>query len=333
MNREKFLALLSKKMRNELSPGEEQVFEKCIREHNEYRQLNNAIGTAVPPVAASRPDIEARLSAIWKRIEGDDVLRTVPATRRSFRWKSWLKIAAVLLLVGGMIVFARYFNQSSKGEQMLVLHTTNEKLYATLPDGTQITLNTHSILEYNTGFGNEKRKIVLQGEAFFDVTENKNIPLQVLAGPLLVEVKGTAFNVNAYRNSPEVSVVLLRGAVEVSRRGDRSDKVLLKPNQWLLAPNTTAGAIQFRIDSVGPQWVQQLHWMEDSLVFRKEQLQHIVLRLEKKYRVSIEIKTEALKEKRFSGMFVHESLAEGLDALKMAYPFQYKIEDKKVTIR
>ena len=332
MNREKFLALLSKKMRNELSPGEQEVFDRCVAENKEYRQLDEAIGTGTGQTMASLPGLEARLSAIWERIAADDDAMPAQIKRPVLRW-AVLKIAAVLLLIAGAIVWMRAYNKSTKEERMLVLQTTDEKLYTTLPDGTQVTLNNHSTLEYNTEFGEEKRKIVLQGEAFFDVTENKNIPLQVLAGPLVVEVKGTAFNVNAYKYNAEVQVVLLRGSVEVSRRGDRTNKVLLRPNQWLLAPNTAAGAMQFRIDSVDVQMAAHLHWAEDSLVFRKEQLQHIALKLEKKYGVTIEIKTAALKEKRFSGMFVNESLAEGLEALKMAYPFQYKIEDKKVTIR
>lgn len=333
MNREKFLALLSKKMRNELSAGEQQVFEGWVAENNEYRQLNEAIGTSGGQTMASLPDLEARLSAIWERIEVSGEAGGTGMARPVFRWTALLKTAAVLLLVVGIVVFVRYYNQSTKGDPMLVLQTTNEKLYTMLPDGTQVILNDHSTLEYNTEFGDEKRKIVLQGEAFFDVTENKNVPLQVLAGPLIVEVKGTAFNVNAYKNNPEVKVILLRGSVEVSRRGDRTDKVLLKPNQWLLAPNTATGVMQFRIDSMDQQWIQHMHWIEDSVVFRKEQLQHIALKLERKYGVTIEIQTEALKEKRFSGMFVNESLTEGLEALKMAYPFHYKIDGKKVTIR
>ncbi|MBO9596064.1 MAG: DUF4974 domain-containing protein [Niabella sp.] len=332
MNREHFLALLSKKMRNELSPEEQQVFERCVAENKEYGQLNEAIGVTADQTRASLPNLEARLSAIWQRIETDES-GPVQVKRTALRWTALLKTAAVLLLIAGAVVWIRAYNKTTKEERMLTLQTTDEKLYTTLPDGTQVTLNNHSTLEYNTEFGEEKRKIVLQGEAFFDVTENKNVPLQVLAGPLVVEVKGTSFNVTAYKNHPEVKVVLLRGSVEVSRRGDRTDKVLLKPNQWLLAPNTAGGVMQFHIDSVDEQWIQHMHWTEDSLVFRKEQLQHIAVKLEKKYGVTIEIKTEALKEKRFSGMFVNESLTEGLEALKMAYPFQYKIEGKRVTIR
>ena len=330
MNREQFLALLSKKMRNELLPEDREVFEECMKENREYQQLHEAIVAAGDRSPAAVPDMEGRLALIWERIGAGE--GAVPDRERRL-WPALLKTAAVLLLIAGVAVFISYNNKRIKEERMLTLSTTNEKLYTTLPDGTQVTLNYHSTLEYNTGFGDEKRKIVLQGEAFFDVTENPTVPLQVLAGPLMVEVKGTAFSVNAYKDNPDVSVILLRGSVEVSRRGDRTDKVLLKPHQWLRAPNTAGGTVQFSVDSVNGQLEQQMHWKDDSLVFKKESLQHIVLKLEKKYGVTIEIKTEVLKEKRFSGMFVRESLAEGLEALRMAYPFSYKIEDKKVTIR
>lgn len=330
MNREQFLALLSKKMRNELLPGDREAFEVGMKENREYQQLNDAIAAAGDHHPVVVPGMEERLFRIWERIEAGG--EAAPQQKRRLL-SPLLKTAAVLLLVAGIAVFVRDKNKKVKEERMLILSTTNEKLYTTLPDGTQVTLNYHSSLEYNTGFGNEKRKIVLQGEAFFDVTENRKIPLQVLAGPLMVEVKGTAFSVNAYKDNPDVSVILLRGSVEVSRRGDRTDKVLLKPRQWLRAPNTAGGTVQFSVDSVSRELEQQMHWKDDSLVFKKESLQHIVLKLEKKYGVTIDIKTEALKEKRFSGVFINESLTEGLEALRMAYPFSYKIEDKKVTIQ
>ncbi|SDD12555.1 FecR family protein [Niabella drilacis] len=330
MNREQFLALLSKKMRNELSPGDREAFEEGMKENREYRQLYEAIAVADDRHPAVKPGMEGRLSAIWKRIGADE-----PIVPQQKRWLPLplLRTAAVLLLAAGLIVFIRYTNKQVKEDRMLTLSTTNKKLYTTLPDGTQVTLNYHSTLEYNTGFGEEKRKIVLQGEAFFDVAENRKIPLQVLAGPLMVEVKGTAFGVNAYKDNPDISVILLRGSVEVSRRGSLTDKVLLKPRQWLRVPNSAGGMVQFSVDSVSREQEQQMHWKDDSLVFRKESLQQIVLKLEKKYGVTIEIKTAALKEKRFSGVFVNESLAAGLEALRMAYPFSYKIEEKKVTIQ
>ncbi|MGJ7030242.1 FecR family protein [Niabella hirudinis] len=329
MNREKFLALLSKKMRNELSPEEGELFGRCIEENKEYQQFHKAVMAAGSPLPVALPDMEGRLSMIWKRV---DAGKTARGRRRVLRMPV-LKIAMVLLLIAGGIVFVRYKNKSIKEGSMLMLSTTNEKLYTILPDGTRVSLDHHSVLEYNTDFGHEKRKIVLQGAAFFDVAENRKVPLQVLAGPLMVEVKGTAFSVNAYKNNPDVKVVLLRGSVEVSRRGDRTDKVLLKPHQWLSAPNTEGGAMQFSVDSVSRELEQQLHWKGDSLVFRTEPLQQIASKLEKKYGVVIEIKTAVLKEKRFSGVFVNESLKEGLEALRLAYPFSYKIEGGKVTIQ
>ncbi|MBZ4190256.1 FecR family protein [Niabella beijingensis] len=316
-------------MRNELSPDEEAQFLICVKENDRYRQLAEAIGNSSRQRIAVE-GMEGKLKAIWARIETAPELKT---RRPSFLQPPFFRIAAVLILAAGIGLAIRYYFKPLKDDPMIVLQTTNEKLYTTLPDGTQVTLNYHSLLEYNTDFGDEKRKIILQGEAFFDVTENKKVPLQVLAGPLVVEVKGTAFNVNAYKTNPDVKVVLLRGAIEVSRRGEQTDKVLLKPNQWLLAPNTGSGAVHFSIDSVDQALVRQMHWKDDSLVFKKEKLEAIALQLEKKYGVTIAIENETLKAKRFSGMLINESLTEGLEALRLAYPFSYKIENKKVKIR
>lgn len=86
----------------------------------------------------------------------------------------------------------------------------------TLPDGTKVTLNANSSIEYPSTFaGNRTREIKLRGEAHFEVTKNPHQPFVVMAGDMKTQVLGTVFDVKAYRvASPKV--VLMEGHVKVS---------------------------------------------------------------------------------------------------------------------
>lgn len=86
----------------------------------------------------------------------------------------------------------------------------------TLPDGTKVTLNANSCIEYPSAFAsNQTREVKLRGEAHFEVTKNPHQPFVVIAGDIKTQVLGTVFDVKAYRaSSPKV--VLMEGHVKVS---------------------------------------------------------------------------------------------------------------------
>lgn len=86
----------------------------------------------------------------------------------------------------------------------------------TLPDGTKVTLNANSSIEYPSSFASSQtREVKLRGEAHFEVTKNPHQPFAVMAGDMRTQVLGTVFDVKAYRaSSPKV--VLMEGHVKVS---------------------------------------------------------------------------------------------------------------------
>lgn len=62
-------------------------------------------------------------------------------------------------------------------------------------------------------------KCILEGEAFFDVTHDKQKQFVVETEKAKVQVYGTAFNVYAYPNEYEVVATLVRGAIDLKERG------------------------------------------------------------------------------------------------------------------
>lgn len=111
------------------------------------------------------------------------------------------------------------------------LQTPNGGQYElVLPDGTKVWLNSSSTIKYPVSFASLKeRKVTLQGEAYFEVAHNKEMPFRVVSNKQQVEVLGTHFNINAYTDEPVVETTLLEGSVKVT--GEASAAAVLKPGQ------------------------------------------------------------------------------------------------------
>jgi len=97
-----------------------------------------------------------------------------------------------------------------------------------LPDGTSVWLNALSSLRFPTFFSGAKRTVEMTGEAYFEVSKNKDMPFTVTANGMDVEVLGTHFNVMAYNDEDVLKTTLLEGSVKVNKNGKT---VLLKPSQ------------------------------------------------------------------------------------------------------
>ncbi|EHQ28060.1 FecR family protein [Mucilaginibacter paludis] len=84
-----------------------------------------------------------------------------------------------------------------------------------LPDGTKVWLNAASSLSYPASFHGEERLVTLNGEAYFEVARNPDMPFKVKSDLQTIEVLGTHFNVNAYADESALQTTLLEGSVKI----------------------------------------------------------------------------------------------------------------------
>jgi transmembrane sensor len=111
-------------------------------------------------------------------------------------------ITAIAVIGLGAILF---FNQ--KGLPLLhrqqislisdlkqTFNNTNAVRRVMMEDGTVITLKPNSSIEYPDKFSDHDRRIQLNGEAFFDVSKDKNRPFIISTSAVTVKVLGTSFN-------------------------------------------------------------------------------------------------------------------------------------------
>jgi transmembrane sensor len=120
------------------------------------------------------------------------------------------------------------------------IRTPKGKTYqVVLPDGSKVTLNALTQIEYPTVFAGRNRNVSLEGEAYFDIAADRNKPFTVDVAGTRITVTGTQFNVNGYGNEPTVKTTLFEGGVKITDAGTL--EVSLKPGQQLVYDTAAKG--------------------------------------------------------------------------------------------
>jgi len=148
-----------------------------------------------------------------------------------------------------------------------------------LSDGTKVWLNASSSITFPTSFATNERKVILTGEAYFEVAKDKARPFRVSVNDMQINVLGTHFNVNAYDDEAAVNTTLLEGSVLLTEKGK---KVLLKPGQQ--AQKQKSGAIIVN-DNVNLDEV--MGWKNGVFYFDNASIQTVLRQLSRWYDVDV----------------------------------------------
>jgi len=100
----------------------------------------------------------------------------------------------------------------------------------TLPDGSRVWLNAASSIKFPTAFAGKERKVEIRGEAYFEVTKDKNRPFHVETNDMEILVLGTQFDISAYPDERVTKTTLLNGSVRVDGKEGKGS-FLLRPGQ------------------------------------------------------------------------------------------------------
>jgi ferric-dicitrate binding protein FerR (iron transport regulator) len=244
------------------------------------------------------------------------------------RTKAWYiaKNAAAILFIP--LLFTSLFLLLQPGdrneppvEQITVSAAYGLVTKITLPDQSEIWLNSGSTLTYPQRFSEDKRIVRLTGEAYFKVKADKKRRFDVMVSDRLsVSATGTEFNINAYEEDGKIEVVLAKGDVEVLTPPDRTPSHPLLPGQQL----TYKKRDQTMAVSEANLYVKT-SWKEGKMVFRRTSIHEIVKRLSRHFNVEIELKDKELHGYEYSATFTTESIHDILYLLEKSAPIRCKI--------
>lgn len=278
------------------------------------KTLNKLIASTRSPrgrfsAAASYPQLERMLKAHSRRL----VLARTFATA-----------AAVALLC--LSVWTAYLYMQPVAMQ--TVSTLAETRTVNLPDGTSVTLNHYSTLTYPERFKTDNREVELNGEAYFEVSKDKKHPFIVQTEAVDVRVLGTQFNVDAYRDSPDVRTTLLTGSVAVSNKSN-SEHMILKPNEIAIYNKVEKKLTRKLLEDA----TDEISWRHGEFIFDDVPLRDIARELSNSFGTTIQITDPTLQNYRISARFRNgEDLETILSVLQDAGYFNYSHNDKQITI-
>ena len=192
-----------------------------------------------------------------------------------------------------------------------------------LPDGTKVWLNASSSLKFPTSFSGKERKVVLTGEAYFEVAKNAAMPFEVAVRDMRVEVLGTHFNIMSYADEDAMNTTLLEGSVKV-REGAVSN--LLRPGEQASLNRTTKKISVSNVDTD-----RTIAWKNGLFLFEGATIESVMRQIARWY--DVEVVYKGTYSKHFRGMISRNvNISQALKMLELTSETHFKIDGKTITV-
>lgn len=203
-----------------------------------------------------------------------------------------------------------------------ILSTAKGETYQVrLPDGTLVSLNAASSLEYPANFNSLKeRRVKLTGEGYFEVAKDKAHPFVVTTSKQEVEVLGTHFNINSYRDEPVSKTTLLEGSVRVN------DNTILKPGEQAnVLPDAKVEVAIVDVTKV-------VAWKNGRFMFENESIESIMRKLARWYNVEV-IFQDDVRDIPFTAFISRsDNISKILNKITYTQNIHFKIEGRRITV-
>jgi len=351
MNDDNIFELVSRQLSGTISESELSLLRKWYEESEDNKKAYSDYCTILKGVAIERDRqlFTANMPAAWDSIKS----RINAPRKRRYTTGKLLRYAA-MVAIAVVIVWAAngMLPATTQTDSITAIEVpAGSKSCVTLPDGSQVWLNSGSTLTYGSDFGHGSRSVKLDGEGFFSVTKNKSVPFIVSSGNTSIRVIGTKFDMKAYAGDPCRRITLMEGSVQVTVGGLQQ---ILKPNQqavitgknmqirevvaenyreWTATAHEKATDTGNGGDSRLPTMVVPDAALRKSLIFDHEPLSQIVRDLGRTFNVEIHT-DDNISDEVFYGDFRNdESLYHILDIISSTSNVEYTIDSGKVNIR
>ncbi|RKD85153.1 FecR family protein [Mangrovibacterium diazotrophicum] len=197
-----------------------------------------------------------------------------------------------------------------------------------LADGTKVWLNSESELVFPTVFNEATRSVEVSGEAYFEVTKNKEKPFIVKTGGQQIKVLGTAFNVRNYSEEERAITTLVEGSIALTPDAMALGSVLLSPGEQTILDFATVGISKQSVDVS-----EFVSWKEGEYIFKSKPLVDVMNELARWYDLDVEFGDESIKRSVVTGKFkrvnTFNAFVDLLDKIEVAH---FEISGNKVTI-
>jgi len=242
-------------------------------------------------------------------------------------------VAASLAALAASLVLMRAPDEVSRASDRFAAgysSATGEVKSVTLPDGSDVRLNTQSHIEVS--YARTARVVHLtEGEAYFQVAHDAEQPFVVYSGRYAVKAVGTAFSVQRLSGGLELNVT--EGRVEVATlplqvRDDAPPDVNVLQQAISMTPFTKGQRAVLKEDRAELELVQtvsdvamevELAWRNGLLIFDDDPLEEVVAEISRYTPMRIVIADSAIRDLRIGGYFRVNDVPAILTSMEMGF--------------
>jgi transmembrane sensor len=290
--------LLAKWLSNELTKEELAEFETSP-DFEKYQKIKNYTAH----LEVDDLDKNAMLSNILSQKK--EVTKVVPLH------KKWMfRAAAIFVLTLGITFVMKFFVPETQTANF------GEKTTFSLPDNSEVVLNSGSEIHYKKWNWDNNRHLELKGEAYFRVAKGRRFEVQTSLGK--VSVLGTQFNVKARKN--RFDVVCYEGRVKVNYA---NTQILLTHGQSVSFEN--GKQVKRNVIAMQPEW------MDNQICFYKENIKSLLDEVERQYNIKIKLNTKDTTA-LFTGKLPAKDLAVALQIIRTTYHLESRKDSNNTII-
>jgi len=313
--------LLVKYLADEATPPEQNLVDEWVRSseaNRHYFHHFQLIWNESQKLAATRVVDENKA---WQRFQRR-VKKAESATSK-IRAFGWWRIAASILIVACAAWFTSTLLEKGSADPEILSIAIKEVKRDTLPDGSVAVLNKHSELSYPARFKGKTRKVKLRGEAFFNVTPNKEKPFIIDVNDVQVKVVGTSFNIRSVNGLTEV--IVETGIVQVTK-GNEVIELKAGERVSLEAIDTTSKK-EASDDKLYNYYVSRTFVCDNTPLWK------LVEKLNEAYGANIRIGREELRKLPLSVTFADESLDVILNIISETLMIKVTKSDNEIVLQ
>lgn len=243
------------------------------------------------------------------------------------------RMAVAALVAGALVTLAITWFFAGNKQQF---HQTayGKTAHIVLPDGSTVTLNANSTLQY-TGNWNKTpvREVWLNGEGFFDIKKaftgsKAQAPqrFRVHTTDMTVEVLGTSFDIRERRGITEV--VLASGKIELIFRNPTHGRITMKPGDRVVYDAHRQQVLQDTANAA-----DYSAWKQNKLILKTPTVNEIIHYLEDNFGYRIQLDDPRMGQKTINGPILYDSLDDALFILSTVLNTQIIRKDSTIILR
>ncbi len=221
-------------------------------------------------------------------------------------------------------------NKINRADLQLTNNTVKPRVVY-LVDGSTITLEKNSTVQYARFLQPDKREVQLEGDAFFTIAKDTNRPFYVYIQGIAVKVLGTSFRILTNRKDGKVTVAVKTGKVFVFRNDNNLQKeaLVLMPHQQAVfnsKPNTLV-----KTEVSDSSLLEQHAVIASDFSFENKPVNEIIEKLSGLYKVDISYDKEKFSKCGGITVLLNEATLEGkLTILSKVLGATFHIVDNKI---